>query len=101
MTDQIDECEALIWQVVHAIPEGKVATYGQIAAMAGIPQHARMVGRVLSRLPKGSRLPWHRVLNAQGKITNPNAPRQVERLRAEGVHPVNGRVNLTTYRWDP
>ena len=95
------EVETLVWQIVNAIPEGSVATYGQIATMAGAPQQSRLVGRILSRLPKGSKLPWHRVLNSQGKISNPDPTRQQDRLEAEGVSLINGRVRLKSYQWNP
>ena len=101
MADKIDEVQALVWQVVNAIPMGSVATYGQVAALAGMPQQSRMVGRILSRLPKGSKLPWHRVVNSAGKISNPNPDRQIERLNKEGVTLINGRINLRLYRWEP
>ncbi len=96
-----EQAQALIWQIVNAIPRGKVATYGQIAAMAGFPEQSRMVGRILSRLPKGSKLPWHRVINSQGKISNPNPARQQEKLEADGVTLINGRVRLKLYKWEP
>lgn len=88
-----------IWTVVAAIPHGRVATYGQIAQLAGVPRHARLVGRTLSRLPPGSKLPWHRVINSQGRITNPEPERQRERLAAEGVILVGGKVRLKDYQW--
>lgn len=78
-----------IWQVVSQIPEGKVASYGQVAQQAGMPQAARRVGNVLRQLPEGSKLPWHRVVNSQGKISLPlGSPAHVEqkqRLIQEGV----------------
>jgi len=57
----------IIWQVVAAIPYGKVATYGQVAKLCGFPRHARYVGMTLRDLPNGSTLPWHRVVNAKGE----------------------------------
>lgn len=93
--------QALVWQVVFAIPKGKVATYGQIASMAGFPAQSRMVGRVLSRLPEDTKIPWHRVINSQGKISNPNNIKQQQRLEAEGIALINGRVKLTLYQWHP
>ena len=96
-----EQAQVLVWQIVNAIPRGKVATYGQIAAMAGFPEQSRMVGRILSRLPKGSKLPWHRVINSQGKISNPNPARQQEKLEADGVTLINGRVRLKLYKWEP
>jgi len=94
--------EERIHLVVAAIPRGCVSTYGEVAAFAGLPRRARLVGRTLSQLPAGSRLPWHRVVRADGRI----APRSGEdeqrrRLIAEGI-PVQGqRVALRTYRWQP
>ena len=92
--------EKAVWQVVNSIPVGQIATYGQIARLAGYPQNARLVGRILSKLPKNTRLPWHRVVNSQGKISNPSPERQLDRLATEGVTPVNGRINLRLYGWD-
>ena len=64
-----------IWQIVAAIPQGSVATYGQIARMAGLPTYARYVGTTLKKLPNDSRLPWHRVVNGKGQISFPvNSP---------------------------
>jgi methylated-DNA-protein-cysteine methyltransferase-like protein len=92
-----------IWQVVANIPAGTVATYGQVAALAGLPRRARLVGQVLAALPSGSRLPWHRVVNAQGRSSLPGAAgeRQRELLREEGVVLTQGRVRLARYRWTP
>lgn len=95
------EVEHRVWQVVNLIPPGKIATYGQVAAMAGMPKQSRLVGRILSSLPTGTRLPWHRVINSQGGISNPNRQAQQERLEAEGITLVNGRVSLREYGWEP
>ena len=100
MTESLTASQDRIWQIVHQIPVGKVATYGQIANLAGMPSHARLVGRVLSRLPPDTRLPWHRVVNAQGKITNPARQRQQQRLAEEGIILIHGRVSLRLYAWD-
>lgn len=95
----------IIWQVVAAIPYGKVATYGQVAALCGFPRHARYVGRTLRDLPKGSTLPWHRVINARGQISFPRDSdaytRQQTRLTAEGVVFEHDRIPLDRYRWAP
>jgi methylated-DNA-protein-cysteine methyltransferase-like protein len=90
-----------VWQVVAAIPAGRVATYGQVAQLAGVPRGARFVGTVLRDLPRDSRLPWHRVLNASGRLSvDPlTAREQRERLEAEGVAFVGGRVSLSRFRW--
>ncbi len=91
---------ARIWQVVAMIPNGRVASYGQVAKLAGMPSHARLVGRTLSNLPKRSKLPWHRVVNAQLQISNPHNPDlQAKRLRREGVEFVGARV-ARSCRWD-
>ena len=55
--------------MICRIPEGKVATYGQIAKLVGYPNHSRYIGRALSQLENGSKTPWHRVVNAKGKIS--------------------------------
>lgn len=102
MTDEAGAYEK-IWDVVRSIPKGRVATYGQVAAAAGLRKHARMAGYALWNLPAGSRIPWHRVINAQGKVSF--APRsapwreQRKRLQAEGVVFLAGRVNLARFGW--
>ena len=93
-----------VWLVVSEIPEGKVATYGQIAEMADLPAGARVVGNILSQLPPGSQLPWHRVINSKGEISFPHgSPRyqtQKERLEQEGVVFIGQRTSLKDYRWE-
>jgi methylated-DNA-protein-cysteine methyltransferase-like protein len=64
-----DEMRHRVQAVVDSIPRGRVATYGQVARLAGLPRRARWVGRVLSELPPGSKLAWHRVLGAGGRIS--------------------------------
>lgn len=92
-----------IWQVVAAIPRGRVATYGQVAALAGMPRHARLVGRTLAHLPAGSRLPWHRVVNAALAISPRGDDRamaaQRRRLEREGVTFVGTRI-ARNHHWD-
>ena len=95
-----------IYAVVKLIPRGRVATYGQVAALAGLGRQARMVGYALHALPVGARVPWQRVINAAGRISdraNPRAAlRQRELLEAEGVEFDGGdRVSLQRYRWRP
>ena len=92
-----------IWQVVGSIPKGTVATYGQVAELASLPRGARQVGRVLKSLPADTRLPWHRVVNAQGRVSLPGdaGRRQRCRLRSEGIEMLNGRVSLARFRWVP
>ena len=93
--------EERIWRVVADIPPGSVASYGQVAELAGLPGGARRVGRCLSRLPAGTRLPWHRVVNAAGAISLPGdaGRRQRELLLDEGVTFDGDRVNLGCCRW--
>ena len=98
-SDQRDQAKQDVWQIVFSIPEGKVATYGQIARLAGMPAKSRLVGKILSQLPPGTKLPWHRVINSAGKITNPNAGAQIERLQDEGITPIHGKVSLKLYQW--
>ena len=76
-----------VYQVVAAIPQGQVSTYGTVAALAGSPRAARQVGGILCRLPEGSQLPWHRVINRHGLIslTGDDALRQHALLQAEGI----------------
>ena len=100
----VPEARERIWQAVHAIPPGRVSTYGAIAALAGLPGRARLVGRVLSQLPDDTRLPWHRVVNASGRIATRASGAggealQAERLRAEGVLFASTRVDLARLGW--
>ncbi len=91
-----------VWQIVAAIPPGSVTTYGEVARLAGSPRAARQVGGVLRRLPEGSTLPWHRVVNRQGQIslTGPDLQRQRQALLADGVQVSgSGQIDLARYRW--
>ncbi len=105
MSNPVEEAtpEERIWHVVSRIPEGKVATYGQVAELAGLQRRARKVGRAMSLLPQGSRLPWHRVINAAGRVSprGGGEHRQRELLESEGVVFIKGRVDLARYRWSP
>lgn len=87
---------ARIWRTVAAIPRGSVATYGSIAARAGLARRARLVGHALKVAPDELRLPWHRVVAAGGRIAFPVGSRlyreQRRRLTAEGVRVLRGRV---------
>ena len=86
-----------ICRAVESIPRGRVASYGQVAEIAGLPRRARLVGRVLAHLPPGSEVPWQRVVNARGEISLPDAAgaRQRRLLEAEGVRfTPSGRVDL-------
>lgn len=91
-----------IWQIISLIPQGRVTTYGTIAKLAALPNQARWVGRVLRELPKDTTLPWHRVINASGKIamrSGSGASIQQEKLRQEGLVFCDGHINLRKYGW--
>lgn len=94
-----------LWAVVAQVPAGALASYGQIARLAGLPGYARWVGRALSVLPHDSRLPWHRVVNSAGRIALPAGSaayqEQVQRLRQEGVFQHNDRFDMARYQWRP
>ena len=93
-----------IYALVRRIPRGRVATYGQIAELAGLEGHARQVGYALHALPPASGLPWHRVINAKGTISARTGSDwgELQRLllEAEGVEfDGKGRVDLAQVRW--
>ncbi len=94
-----------IWEMVCDIPYGYVATYGQIAELAGLPRQARLVGYALSQSPKEMVIPWHRVINAQGKLSFPKDSepykKQVGLLSEEGVEVINQKIDLQQFRWQP
>jgi methylated-DNA-protein-cysteine methyltransferase-like protein len=96
-----------IYRVVGRIPKGRVATYGQVAEIAGLGGHARQVGYALHALPDDSSLPWQRVVNARGEVSprsdgSPMAGLQRVLLQAEGVvFDTAGRISLRRYRWRP
>ena len=94
-----------IYAAVRRIPHGRVTTYGSVARLAGVPGQARLVGYALSSLRDGTAVPWHRVINAQGKLSLQQARSssgltQRLRLQREGVV-VNaaGKVSLTRFGW--
>ena len=93
-----------IYAVIRRIPRGRVATYGQIAELAGLEGHARQVGYALHALPSGSGVPWHRVVNSFGEVSkrsdSDSDELQVELLMAEGVvFDTAGRIDLRRFRW--
>ncbi len=96
-----------ILAVVSRIPVGRVATYGQVARLAGFPGHARLVGYALNALGEGSRVPWQRVVNARGMISprrNGSGHDVLQRvmLRREGVRfDRKGVIDLAAFRWRP
>jgi len=97
---------ARIYAVVRRLPRGRVATYGQIAALAGLAGHARQVGYALHALPDSASVPWHRVINARGEVSRRSEPGwealQRRLLEAEGVvFDARGRVALGRFGWRP
>ncbi len=100
-----DAAVAAICAVVRRIPKGWVATYGQVAAMAGLPRRARLVGHVLQHLDPATKIPWHRVVNAKGEVSytlsrNGSDAFQRRLLEKEGIEfDDRNRFNLERVRW--
>jgi methylated-DNA-protein-cysteine methyltransferase related protein len=100
-----DAAAAAIYAVIRRIPKGWVATYGQVAAMAGLPRRARLVGYVLQNLDPANDIPWHRVVNAKGEVSyslsrNGGDAIQQRLLEKEGVEfDDRNRFNLERFRW--
>ena len=100
---------AAVYAVVKKIPRGKVATYGQIALLAGMPRAARQVGLALRITPGSIKIPWHRVINAQGQISmrqhdwqSGGDDYQRALLENEGIEfNAAGKINLKKFRWLP
>jgi methylated-DNA-protein-cysteine methyltransferase-like protein len=95
-----------IWRVATCIPRGRVATYGQLAELAGLPRAARRAGYAMRALPSGSRVPWQRVVNARGEVSprSDSGGEIVQRvlLEREGVRfDARGRIDLARYGWRP
>ena len=94
-----------IVSTIADIPPGRVASYGQIAEIAGVPRGARQVGYVLRTLPEAKDLPWHRVITASGKIAFAKGSvqfrEQSQRLARENVRVRNGKVDMKVFRWQP
>lgn len=95
---------AKIKAVVNRIPRGKVATYGQVATLAGLPRNARQVGTMLRCLPDDSGVPWHRVVNSMGRISKRGSRTfeglQRHELENEGVvFSGSERIDLSIYQW--
>ena len=95
-----------IYAVVSRIPKGCVATYGQVAVLAGLPRQARLVGYAMHALPADSDVPWHRVVNAAGRISirsdgMGHDELQAQLLAREGVRFVDGAIPLARFLWQP
>jgi len=90
-----------VWKVVAEIPPGHVLTYGEVARLAGMPRAARRVSQALRRAPRRMSLPWHRVINAQGRISFPEDSsgwlRQKEMLETEGLVFLQGKIDLEQF----
>lgn len=98
--------DSQVWQLVTCIPRGKVATYGQIAMLLGRGRWARHVGHALRKLPQGTKVPWHRVINGRGKVSLEPGSRTCHEqwvlLAREGVLPEHhGRISLDRFGWSP
>lgn len=104
LTTQEQRREA-IYLALAQIPKGKVITYGNLAKLAGMPNGARLAGRLMCELPAGSKLPWHRVINAQGKLSLPENSdayrKQMQQLEKEGIVINNGKIKLVVYGYTP
>ncbi|VXD02658.1 DNA base-flipping protein YbaZ [Pseudomonas sp. 8Z] len=99
----LDARREALYLALAQIPAGKVISYGELASLAGLGRAARWVGRTLSQLPEGTRLPWHRVIAAGGRLSLPagtaSGSEQRARLRAEGVSILNERVDMRRHGW--
>ncbi len=95
-----------IYSIVRRIPKGRVATYGQIARLAGIPRQPRQIGYALAALRDHHPVPWHRVVNSKGEISQRSESgfEELQRILLQGervVFDVNGRISLSRFRWRP
>tara|TARA_R110000824_G_scaffold336_3_gene1927 strand:- start:84995 stop:85342 length:348 start_codon:yes stop_codon:yes gene_type:complete len=94
-----------IWKTVLAIPPGKVASYGQIADLAGLPGRARLVGRCMAYAPAAMQVPWYRVLRANGQLAfaagSAASQKQTGLLQEEGVAVLKNRVKMDVFQWQP
>lgn len=105
-TNKSEQSYQQIWRTVRSIPSGKVASYGQIADLAGLPGRARLVGKALGKLPQDQApLPWHRVLRSSGQLAfdkgTEQAKLQTGLLQQENVVVLNNRVKLKEFQWQP
>jgi len=95
----------LYYDVVRRVPRGRVATYGTVARVAGMPRRARQVGYALAALRDGTDTPWHRIVNARGEVSRRSAASGFEALQrtlleAEGiVFDASGRIDLDRFGW--
>ncbi len=99
-------CYSKIYDVVRQVPLGQVATYGQIADLAGLAGKPRVVGYALYRVTASAQIPWHRIINAKGKVSRSSLRDGTDSLQQmllekEGIIFVQGKINLKQYRWRP
>lgn len=103
--DSIEARRTALYMVLAQVPAGHVVTYGQLAALAGLGRAARWVGRTLGQLPDDSRLPWHRVVAAGGRLSlaagTASGDEQRGRLRDEGLPIMKNRVDMHRHGWRP
>src|SRR5579871_3767860 len=104
LTPKLSRAYQRIWAVVRRVPRGRVGTYGQIARLAGLGRAARQVGYALHSLPAGTTVPWHRIINAGGKVSRRSIPgaeiTQRILLEREGIKfDPRGRVSLDRFGW--
>ena len=94
-----------ICKTAHCIPLGRVASYSQVADLAGLPGRARLVGKALRSAAADMSVPWHRVLRSDGKIAFPAGSQQAKAqsalLQEEGVAVLKNRVKMAEYQWQP
>jgi methylated-DNA-protein-cysteine methyltransferase related protein len=92
-----------VYKLVKQIPRGRVLSYGAVAKALRLKGGARSAGRAMSAMPRGKGIPWHRVLNAAGKIVirEPHSSLQRKLLESEGVTVIENRVKMKTYLWTP
>jgi len=102
--DRRAEFRAAVLRIVARIPEGQLASYGQVAGLAGFPRRPRQVGMILKGLPQDTEVPWHRVVNTSGYVPSKGrwwgAMEQIARLKAEGILvDAEGNLDLEAHRW--
>ena len=102
-TKPLSECHLSIIRVIKKIPVGRVATYGQVARLAGNPAGARQVVWCLHSSSKKQKLPWHRIINTKGQISLPigkGFTTQKNKLKDEGIEVSDlGRIALKKFQW--
>ena len=98
----ISEFSKLVIEIIQKIPAGRVATYGQIASLAGNNKAARQISRILHSSSEKYELPWHRVINSQGRISlrsGDGFEMQKAMLESEGIHVIKDRIDLAKFQW--